>query len=170
MNQEPTTSSRLLEAVAFFKNPIWTRLMSALYTKYIEHGRVRGQVILTQCTSDEQREIARFLGKSLSPSANLSIRLADFQQALAKSFACELPSLLLALFPEYSHTTRPQQKEQQALSQQAFDEKLSAFIESLPLDSLGRSWLQQGKHGRDASFVSRKTRRSPHRKTPCKCC
>ncbi len=156
MSQQANPSQRLQGAVAFFKRPIWVRLMSALYTKYIQQGRTRGRVVLPQCTSDEQREIARFLGKPLSPSPNISVRLADFQQALMNSFACELPGLLQALFPEHVHLTRPQQKEQQAQSQQAFDRKLSALIESLPPDSPGRSWLAHGKHGRDTLFRQHK--------------
>jgi uncharacterized protein (TIGR02679 family) len=153
MNQEPA----LQKAVTFFKQPTWTRLMSALYTKYIEQGQVRGQVVLPQYTPDEQREIARFLGKSLKSEANLKVRLADFQLALTNSsFACELPTLLLALFPERPHITKAQQKEQQARSQHAFNEKLTELLESLSFDSLGRSWLTSGKHGKDAFFRQHK--------------
>ncbi len=156
MSQQVLPPSHLQKAVAFFKQAVWTRLMAALYTKYIEQGQIRGRVVLSQCTPDEQREIARFLSKPLSPSTDVSVRLTDFQQALKSSFACELPEFLQALFPEYVHLTRPQQKELQAKSQQTFDRKLSALIENLPSDSLGLSWLTRGKHGRDAIFRQHK--------------
>ena len=156
MSQQAIPPSHLQKAVVFFQQAVWTRLMSALYTKYIEQGQIRGRVVLSQCTPDEQREIARFLSKPLSPSTDISVRLTDFQQALKSSFACELPGLLQALFPEYVHLTRRQQKEQQARSQQAFDRKLAALIESLPPESPGRSWLTRGKHGRDALFRQHK--------------
>jgi uncharacterized protein (TIGR02679 family) len=155
MNQE-LISSGLQRAVAFFKQPAWTRLMRALYEKYIEQGQVRGQVVLQQCRVDEQREITRYLGKPRPASTELSVRLTDFQQVLTKSFGCELPGLLHALFPEHSHITRPEQKELQALYQQAFNRKLSVLIESLPPDSAGRFWLTDGKHGRDALFRQHK--------------
>ncbi|GAC1505922.1 MAG: hypothetical protein NVS2B12_19970 [Ktedonobacteraceae bacterium] len=67
-----------------------------------------------------------------------------------------MPELLWALFPEHAHVTRPQQKELRAQSQQAFDSKLAALIEDLPPDSLGRSWLTRGKHGRDVLFRQHK--------------
>jgi uncharacterized protein (TIGR02679 family) len=130
--------------------------MSALYTKYIEQSQIRGRIVLSQCTEEEQRDIARFLGKPFSPSTDLAVRLADFQQALTKSFACELPDLLQALFPEHTHITRTQRKEQRFLAQQAFERKLSLLIESLPPDSPGLAWLLHGKHGRAALFSQHK--------------
>lgn len=157
MNQHPVNALSLQKAILFFKQPAWTRLTEALYKKYIEYGRIGGQVVLQQCTSEEQREIARFLGRPLPSATDLSVRLTDFQQALTKSsFACDLPILLLALFPERSHVTKQQQKEQQVLFQQQFSEDLSLLIESLPLGSIGRSWLVNGNHGRDALFRQHK--------------
>jgi uncharacterized protein (TIGR02679 family) len=160
MSQQAIPPSQLQKAVAFFQQAVWTRLMSALYTKYIERGQIRGRIVLSQCTPDEQREIARFLSKPLSPSTDVSVRLTDFQQALKNSFACELPELLWALFPEYVHVTRPQQKELLAQSQQTFGRKLAALIENFPSDSPGRSWLTRGKHGRDALFRQHKNESS----------
>ncbi len=152
MTQETPRASRLPEAVAFFQQAVWERLMAALYAKYIEQGQVRGQVILRACTFDEQRAIARFLGKSLALSSDLTVRLADFQVALVKSFACDFPGLLRALFPAHTHITRPQQRAQQALFQQTFAAKLDALVEDLPDDAPGRAWLTHGKHGREALF------------------
>ncbi len=150
------SSSRLHQAVAFFGQPVWTRLMKKLYTKYIEQGQIRGQVILRQCTSEERQAMARFLGKSLSSSVDFPVHLVDFQQALMSSFACSLPDVLQELFPLQNHITRPQEKELQSLSQQAFERQLSALVEGLPVDSPGQSWLVWGKHGREALFRQHK--------------
>lgn len=139
------------KALVFFQQPVWARLLEALYTKYIERGRIGGQVLLQDCTPEEQREIARFLGRPLPTSTDLTIRLADFQRALQDSgFTCDLPTLLQARFPERSHLTRPQQKEHRVQRQQHFTDQLETLIERLPTDSRGSTWLRQGKHGRDA--------------------
>ncbi len=138
-------------ALVFFQQPAWDRLLEALYQKYIAQGRIGGQVILQHCTPEEQREIARFLGRPLPTSTDLTIRLIDFQHALqGSSFACDLPTLLQACFPERSHLTRPQQRERRAHRQQHFSDQLTALIASLPTSSRGSVWLLQGQHGRDA--------------------
>ncbi|HET8911050.1 MAG TPA: TIGR02679 domain-containing protein, partial [Ktedonobacteraceae bacterium] len=152
MSQQALPPSHIQKATAFFKRPVWTRLMSALYKKYIEQGRIGGRIVLSTSTPEERQEIARFLSKPLSASAGVSVRLTDFQQALKSSFGCELPALLQAIFPEYEHITRPQQKEQKIQSQQVFERKLDELIEILPLDSPGRAWLIYGKHGGATHF------------------
>jgi uncharacterized protein (TIGR02679 family) len=125
--------------------------MAALYEKYIEQGRAGGQVVLSHCLPEEQREIARFLGRSLPPSDTLTVRLVDFQQALARSsFACDLPALLLALFPERPALTRPEQRERQLSHQQRFSAEIAALFEAQPAGSRGQDWLLHGRHGRDA--------------------
>lgn len=145
--------SNLQKAVAFFEQPAWSRLLEALYDKYMTQGRIGGQVVLHSCPLEEQREIARFLKKRLPPQNDFTIRLTDFQQALDDSgFACDLPALLMALFPERSHTTRPEQRERRAVSQQQFYDILSLVIEELPNDSKGQHWLLYGAHGRDELF------------------
>ena len=58
---EPATP--LERAVAFFKMPAWSRLLSALYDKYMQQGEASGLVKLRACTTEEQRGIARFLRK-----------------------------------------------------------------------------------------------------------
>ncbi|GCE30207.1 hypothetical protein KDA_56910 [Dictyobacter alpinus] len=155
MKQQPQNSDNpfVQKAVAFFAQPVWSRLVEALYTKYITQGRIAGQIVLRDCSNDEQREIARFLKKKLPSDGTFTIRLRDFQQALDESgFACDLPTLLISLFPSRSHTTRPQQREQQAHSQQQFYDSLSAIGATLPVASRGYAWLFQGVYGRDELF------------------
>lgn len=153
MSQLQGSHSNLQKAVAFFKQPVWSRLFEALYKKYITQGRIGGQVVLHDCTAEERREIARFLKKRLPLQGEVTIRLNDFQQALDESgFACDLSSLLMALFPERSHITRPEQREKRAVSQQRFYDALSFMIEGLPNDSKGQRWLLYGEHGRNELF------------------
>jgi uncharacterized protein (TIGR02679 family) len=153
MSDSSDQRTNLQKAVVFFEQPVWTRLCEALYVKYMAQGRIGGQVVLHSCTLEEQRALARFLQKKLPQQSAITIRLSDFQQALdASGFACELPALLHALFPERPHTTRPQQREKKAISQQRFYERLSQLLAELPDDSPGQRWLLAGAHGRDELF------------------
>jgi uncharacterized protein (TIGR02679 family) len=146
-------STNLERAVAFFKESAWSRLLAALYDKYIQQGEARGQVTLRACTAEEQREIARLLNKRLPPQRDVTIRLADFQKALDESgFACDLGPLLAAYFPDRPQITRLEQREQRALAQQRFSDALAALADELPDDSAGKRWLLSGAHGREALF------------------
>jgi len=159
--REPETPmaspSGVLRAAAFFRQPVWTRLLDIVYEKYIAQGRAGGQVVLRACTGEERREIARFLGKRLSAGETLVVRLADFQQALdASGFPCKLAELLAVLYPDRPQVTRPDQRKQRAQAQQRFYEALSALSDNLPAGSRGQHWLLSGRHGRAYLFLHHK--------------
>lgn len=157
--QSSEQPSNVERAVAFFKQPVWQRLLEALYHKYIAQGRVGGQVTLSACTADEQREIVRFLGKRVPTGAEITVRLSDFQLALnASGFNCSLPELLATRFPERPQRTRPEQREQHVQTQQHFYTALSELSETLTPDSRAAQWLQQGPHGKEALFQRNKNR------------
>ncbi|HEY1351593.1 MAG TPA: TIGR02679 family protein [Ktedonobacteraceae bacterium] len=148
--------SDVLRAADFFGQSIWTRLLNAIYEKYIAQGRAGGQVVLRACTSEERREVARFLGKRLSAGETLVVRLADFQQALdASGFPCELGELLAALYPERPQVTRPDRRRQRAQAQQRFYEALSSLGQNPPAGA-GERWLLTGAHGREYLFLHHK--------------
>lgn len=148
---EPATN--LERAAAFFRDPVWSRLLTALYDKYMQQGDARGQVTLRACTAEEQREIARFLRKRIPPRSDVTIRLADFQTALNESgFACDLRALLAACFPECPQITRPELREQRAAAQRRFSAALAALADELPDDPAGKRWLLSGAYGREALF------------------
>src|ERR1700737_2026355 len=94
------------KAAVFFDRPGLSRLASRLYEKYIEESHVRGQITLQDCTSDERREIASFLGKPLYADSNIRIKLVNIEKALRHSFNCTLPDLLRASFPDRALVTR----------------------------------------------------------------
>lgn len=151
MNAPYEPSANLERAVAFFKKPVWTRVLAAVYDKYIQQGEARGQVTLRACAAEEQREIARFLNKRIPPRSDVTIQLADFQTALNESgFACDLRALLAAYFPDRPQITRPEQREQRALLQQRFSDALSVLADEQPDDSAGKRWLLSGERGREA--------------------
>lgn len=153
MSKSGKAAGNAQRAAAFFKEPVWTRLLEAIYHKYIAQGSLRGRVVLQDCTPEEQREIARFLHRRVSDRPNIAVQLADFQRALnASGFACELPNLLQVLFPARSHITRPAQRQRQAQVQQTFYEALASLVDDLPGDARGRRWLLTGQHGREALF------------------
>jgi uncharacterized protein (TIGR02679 family) len=153
----PEHFSDALRAADFFRQSIWTRLLDAVYEKYIAQGRAGGQVILRACTNEERREVARFLGKRLSAGETLVVRLADFQQALdASGFPCELGDLLAALYPERPQVTRPDRRRQRAQAQQRFYEALSSLGDDSPAGDRGERWLLTGVHGREYLFLHHK--------------
>ncbi len=153
MNTPYPPSTNLERAVAFFKESVWSRLLTALYDKYMQQGDARGQVTLRACTAEEQREIARFLRKRIPPRSDITIRLADFQTALSESgFACDLRALLAAYFPERPQITRLELRAQRAAAQRRFSDALAALAHELSDDSAGKRWLLSGAHGSAAIY------------------
>ena len=153
MIQDEPKAMNTQRAAAFFRQPVWSRLLDAIYEKYIAQGRIAGQVVLHACTAEEQREIARFLKKRLSSVDTLIVRLSDFQRALNESgFPCELADLLAALYPQRSHVTRPQARERRVQAHQRFYDDLLAQALELSAEAAGRRWLLLGAHGRDYLF------------------
>ncbi len=131
----------------FFHRPGLSRLISILYEKYIEESQVRGQIILQDCTADERREIASFLGKPLYADLNIRVKLADVEKALLHSFNCTLLDLLRAYFPDRELVTRVEQRAQHTERQSRFRAALTSLITQLPQDAHGRFWLEHGLHG-----------------------
>ncbi len=146
-------SANARRAASFFKQPVWTRLLDAIYHKYIAQGRIGGQVTLQHCTAGELQEIARFMGKRIPINDEITVRLSDFQARLSTTgLDCSLPDLLLACFPERPQTTLTEQRAQRVRSQQDFPPNLTAIAQTLPPDAKGAQWLLQGSHGQEALF------------------
>ena len=140
-------------AVAFFTQANLSRLLEKLREKYIELGRVGGQITLEDTTPGERREIASFLGKAPYRETEIKVRLVDVDRALRQSgFACELPDLLNAFFPDKPLVTRPQQRAMRAIHEADFRAALASIAIELPEDSRGRHWLLRGQHGQDWLF------------------
>src|SRR6266567_3311180 len=140
-------------AVAFFTQANLSRLLEKLREKYIELGRVGGQITLEDTTPGERREIASFLGKAPYRETEIKVRLVDVDRALRQSgFACELPDLLNAFFPGKPLVTRPQQRAIRAIHEADFRAALASIAIELPEDSRGRHWLLHGQHGQDWLF------------------
>ena len=140
-------------AVAFFMQANLSRLLEKLREKYIELGRVGGQITLEDTTPGERREIASFLGKAPYRETEIKVRLVDVDRALRQSgFACELSDLLNAFFPGKPLVTRPQQRAMRAIHEADFRAALASIAIELPEDSRGRHWLLHGQHGQDWLF------------------
>ena len=134
-------------AATFFNRPGLIRLVEKLYDKFIEEGQVRGQITLLDCSSEERREIASFLGKRLYADSTIRVRLADVEKALLHSFNCTLPDLLRAAFPERALVTRAEQRAQHSRRQEDFRAALASLTTQLACDERGRRWLEHGPHG-----------------------
>jgi uncharacterized protein (TIGR02679 family) len=140
------------KAAAFFSQAGLSRLTAKLLDKYIEVGQVGGQVILPDCTANERRDIASFLGKRLYPDTTIRVRLADVERALKHSFNCTLPAMLKAYFPDRALLTRADQRAIRIARQAQFRSALVAFATELPEGSRGQEWLQHGLHGQEWLF------------------
>ena len=141
------------KAVAFFQQANFSRLLEKLREKYIELGRVGGQITLEDTTPGERREIASFLGKAPYRETEIKVRLVDVDRALRQSgFDCELPDLINDFFPGKPLVTRPQQRAMRAVHEADFRAALVSIAIELPEDSRGRHWLLDGQHGQDWLF------------------
>ena len=152
MNHQPLNSN-VQKAVVFFQQAGLARLLEKLREKYVQLGQVGGQVVLEDSTASERREIASFLGKPPYRDASIRVRLMDVDKALQKSgFACTLPDVLTAFFPDAPLVTRPQQRTARALQQENFRTALLTIATALPEESRGHLWLLQGSHGQEWLF------------------
>ncbi len=139
-------------AAAFFTQHGLSRLLMRLREKYIEVG-VGGQVRLEDSTASERREIASFLGKPAYRDATVRVRLVDVDTALRQSgFACTLPDLLAACFPDQPLVTRQQQRAAHATQQASFRQALSAIAAQHADGSRAQAWLSRGAHGLEWLF------------------
>jgi uncharacterized protein (TIGR02679 family) len=149
---QPNSNQNIQHAVEFFQHPDRIRLLEALYQKYIALGRIAGQITLRDCRAEERREIASFLNKTLLPQSDIIVRLSDFQQALAtSSFACDLPDLLTAFFPDRPHLTNPQRREQRSQAHAQFLSALTTITQQAGPER-GQRWLCEGLHGQEYLF------------------
>src|SRR5512135_3672132 len=147
------TPPNVQRAVAFFAQAGLSRLLTKLREKYIDVGQVGGQILLEDSTPSERREIASFLGKPPYRDANIKVRLTDIDNALQRSgFACTLPDLLTAFFPDQPLVTRPERRAAHAAHQADFRTALLSITTTLPQGSRGRLWLEQGQHGQEWLF------------------
>src|SRR5205823_10631468 len=129
-------------AATFFAQAGLSRLLTRLREKYIDVGQVGGQIVLEDSTPSERREIASFLGKPPYRDANIKVRLIDIDNALQRSgFACTLPDLLRAFFPDQPLVTRPEQRTMHATHQANFRTALLAITAALSEGDRGRLWL-----------------------------
>jgi uncharacterized protein (TIGR02679 family) len=146
------TPQNVQKAVAFFTEANLSHLLAKLREKYIEVGRIGGQVLLENTTQVERREIASFLAKPPYADSNLKVKLVDVEKALQHSFNCTLPELLVAFFPDQPLVTRQAKREAQAIHQAEFRVTLLSITHTLPEGSQGKRWLEHGQHGQEWIF------------------
>jgi uncharacterized protein (TIGR02679 family) len=141
-------ATNIQQAVDFFRQAELSRLLELVREKYIELGRVGGQVVLLHSTVTERRNIASFLDKPTYLEIDVKIRLTDLEKALLKSrFACDLVELLNAFFPAKPLITRPQQRAERKASHADFHTALESIAKEQRERSLGQQWLSEGQHG-----------------------
>jgi len=146
------STQNVQKAVIFFTQANLSRLLAKMREKYIEVGRVGGQVLLEHTTPGERREIASFLARPPYAGNSLKVKLVDVEKVLQHSFQCTLPELLVAFFPEQPLVTRQAKREERALHQADFRIGLLSIASTLPEGSQGKYWLQNGQHGQEWIF------------------
>lgn len=136
------------KAIEFFQQAHLTRLLDRLREKYVELGHVGGQIVLEESNAEERRNLASLLGKPAYRDTTLRVRLLDVDTALRQSgFACTLPELLAASFPEELLLTRPAQRATRRAQQEDFHAALTAIMQHIPEGTAGHRWLRDGQHG-----------------------
>jgi uncharacterized protein (TIGR02679 family) len=148
----PYIPQNVQKAVSFFTEANLSRLLAQIREKYIEVGRVGGQVLLENTTQVERRDIASFLARPPYAESNLKVKLVDVEKALQHSFNCTLPELLTAFFPDQLLVTRQATREALAIHQAKFRATLFSIALALPEGSQGRNWLEHGQHGQEWIF------------------
>lgn len=147
-------ATNVQQAVDFFRQAELSRLLDLVRVKYIELGRVGGQVVLLHSSSTERRNIASFLDKPTYLEIDVKIRLTDLEKALLNSrFACDLVELLNAFFPDKSMITRPQQRTERRISHADFHNALESIAKEQTEGSLGQQWLSEGQHGIEWLYI-----------------
>lgn len=139
----------LQQAIEYFSDPAFARLLRAMSQRYRNLGRVGGSVRLERVTAVERQALARVLGRDLGDRDNITIRLVDLQAAIAKTrFAgIDLVAILEGV------TGKPLVTRAEA--QQKLASRKDAFFTSLLAqhgDSLCQLWLE---HMRDNELAWR---------------
>ena len=147
MGNAPT--AQVQRAVDFFQQAGLARIMQLLRAKYLERGAVSGQILIHESMPEERRNLASFLAKPpYREMEDLRIKLRDIDNALRQSgFACTLPELLSAFFPDTPLITRPEQRQAKLHHQEQFQEALTDLTDAQPALSRAHEWLSNGQHG-----------------------
>jgi uncharacterized protein (TIGR02679 family) len=146
MQHEPSIQTR--RAVDFFKQAGLTRIVQLLRAKYLERGAISGQITVHESSPEERRNLASFLGKTPYPETEIRLKLRDIDNALQQSgFACTLPELLTAFFPNDPLITRPAQRQARLEHQARFQRSLASLTDAQPALSRASQWLSSGQHG-----------------------
>ncbi len=77
--------TKLQEAIKYFSAPAFARLVKAMSQRYRNLGRVGGSVRLERLTDAERDALAGVLARDLRHKDTITVRLAEFQQALERT-------------------------------------------------------------------------------------
>ncbi len=145
MLEKKDIAPHVQRAVTFFTSVGLTRILERLREKYIEVGSVGGQIVITDSTANERRELASFLGKAPFQGEIIRVRLRDVDSALRQSgFACTLPAVLRAFLPEQPLITRKERRAVHATHQSNFRDALQTVLSQVSEDTRAYLWLTLG--------------------------
>jgi len=80
-----SSASLMQQAVEYFSAPGFERLMAAMAERYRALGRIGGSIRLEQLVAVEQKALSGVLGKDLQNKGEVTVKLTEFQEALART-------------------------------------------------------------------------------------
>lgn len=115
----------LKECVSYFKNNLgYKNIFQQMREKWISYGKISGNIILNNPTSEEREAIKKFLG-IVSENKKIKFKMLDFEKALKESKFNSIK--LIDLLEEYFQEKIIYQKEEKKL----IEEEKAKFFENI---------------------------------------
>lgn len=155
----------LKECVSYFKNNLgYKNIFQQMREKWISYGKISGNIILNNPTSEEREAIKKFLG-IVSENKKIKFKMLDFEKALKESKFNSIE--LIDLLEEYFQEKIIYQKEEKKLIEEEKVKFFENIREKLKIESiynkeieklLNRTILEKSylfKYGEDNSEIER---------------
>ena len=115
----------LKECVSYFKNNRgYDKIFQQMREKWISYGKISGNIIVNNPTSEEREAVKKFLG-IVSDTKKIKFKMADFEKALKESKFNSIE--LINLLEEYFQEKIIYQKEEKKL----IEEERIRFFENI---------------------------------------
>lgn len=136
------------ECMAYFRQPVFDRILRGFREKYISYGSFSGTVVLQRLSGEEIEILEGFFQKSYHGQKSVSVSASRFEKALKDSrFGGISPKNLLELYFQEEMTGKKEQRDREARRWQQLLEEVQNLYPGTPaqklLDELGKSWKKE---------------------------
>lgn len=133
------------ECMAYFRQPVFDRILRGFREKYISYGSFSGTVVLQRLSGEEIEILEGFFQKSYHGQKSVSVSASRFEKALKDSrFGGISSKNLLELYFQEEMTGKKEQRDREAHRWQQVFEEVQNLYPGTPaqklLDELGKSW------------------------------